>query len=52
MRARRAELETDPDRVLRVLRDGTRRANALAEQTLARAKRAMGLEFFDRVLKL
>ncbi len=52
MRARRAELEADPDQVLRVLRDGTRRANALAEQTLARAKRAMGLDFFDRVLKL
>ncbi|MEX0885990.1 MAG: tryptophan--tRNA ligase [Phycisphaeraceae bacterium] len=52
IRQRRGELEANPDRVLRILRDGTRRANGLAEQTLAHAKKAMGFDFFDRTLKI
>ncbi len=48
MRQRRAELEADPDRVMEVLYEGTSRANAVAEQTLWRAKQAMGFDFFPR----
>jgi tryptophanyl-tRNA synthetase len=48
MRARRAEF-TDA-RVLEILRAHTRRANALAEDTLARAKAAMRLDFGRRTL--
>lgn len=52
IRERRAELD-GPDgdeRALAVLRDGTRRANAVAEETLAMAKDAMGLGFGTRSL--
>jgi tryptophanyl-tRNA synthetase len=52
MRQRRAELERDPERVKRVLRDGTARANGVAEQTLLEAKRAMKYDFFSRELSL
>lgn len=51
MRQRRAELEADPDHVMAVLYDGTVRANAVAEQTLWRAKQAMKFDFFPRQLK-
>ncbi|MEM1164970.1 MAG: tryptophan--tRNA ligase [Planctomycetota bacterium] len=52
MRARRAELDGDAGdaRVLEILREHTTRANDVAEQTVAMAKEAMGLRFFDRVL--
>jgi len=52
MRQRRAELEADPDRVMDVLRTGTRKANDVAEDTLWRAKEAMKYDFFPRALKL
>jgi tryptophanyl-tRNA synthetase len=52
MRQRRAELERDPERVKRVLRDGTARANEVAEQTLLDAKKAMKYDFFGRELNL
>jgi tryptophanyl-tRNA synthetase len=41
-----------PDEVLDVLRDGTRRANAVAEETLALAKRAMKQDYFPRTLTM
>lgn len=50
MRERRARFE-GPDgdeRALAILKHGTRRANAVAEQTLALAKRAMKLDFGTR----
>ncbi|QOJ00814.1 MAG: tryptophan--tRNA ligase [Phycisphaeraceae bacterium] len=52
IRARRAELET-PDgerRVLSVIRDGVRKANRLAEETLAMAKKAMRIDFVVRTI--
>ena len=52
IRERRAQLE-GPDgdeRVIEIIKDSTARANDLAENTLARAKRAMGLAFFPRSL--
>jgi hypothetical protein len=35
-----------------VLRAGTRRANGVAEETLALAKKAMGQDYFPRVVAL
>lgn len=48
IRQRRAQFESQPDRVIQVLRDGTDRANTVAEQTLWMAKQAMGFDFFPR----
>ena len=42
-RARRAELEADPGYVDQVLKDGAAKAKALAGDTLARARKAVGL---------
>jgi tryptophanyl-tRNA synthetase len=52
MRRRRADLETPRGEahVLEVIRAGVRRANAVAEETLLLAKRAMGADFGPRVL--
>jgi tryptophanyl-tRNA synthetase len=54
MRARRAEFEGPEGEatVINVIRDGTRRANDLAEQTLWMAKEAMRLDFFRRELRV
>jgi tryptophanyl-tRNA synthetase len=52
MRERRAKYERDDAYVIDVLREGTRRANAVTEQTLAMAKDACGLGFFKRTLEL
>jgi len=54
MRARRAEYEGPggEDTVIDVIRDGTRRANEVAEETLWRAKEAMRLGFFRRDLSI
>jgi tryptophanyl-tRNA synthetase len=43
LRARRAEFAADPGVVDRVLRDGTDRARALADETLDRVREAMGM---------
>jgi tryptophanyl-tRNA synthetase len=50
MRARRATIGDDDARVLAILKDGCRRANATAEQTLEMARKAAGLHFFPRTL--
>lgn len=52
MRQRRAQLETPEGeaKVLGVIRDGLKRANATAEATLHAAKKAMGLDFGTRVI--
>ncbi len=52
IRDRRAQLEgADGDeRVIEIIRAGTARANAVAEETLDKAKSAMGLRFFGRGL--
>ncbi len=42
-RERRAELAEDPDRVWDILADGARRASAIAAETIAEAKAAVGL---------
>ncbi|MCK4874195.1 MAG: tryptophan--tRNA ligase [Phycisphaerales bacterium] len=50
MRERRAQYEGNDDIIIDILRDGTRRANELAEDTLASAKQAMRLDYFPRTL--
>jgi tryptophanyl-tRNA synthetase len=50
IRQRRLQYEKDPGEVLRVLREGTARANAVAEETLYAAKKAMGQDYFKRAL--
>jgi tryptophanyl-tRNA synthetase len=50
IRTRRKQYEARPDDVLDVLREGTRRANLVAEETLAMAKRAMRQDYFPRKL--
>ena len=52
MRERRAEYEGDDDVIVDILRDGTKRANVVAEETLAMAKDAAGLGFFERELRI
>ncbi len=52
IRARRAQWEKDPGAVLQVLKEGTRRANAVAEVTLVLAKRAIKQDYFPRKLEL
>jgi tryptophanyl-tRNA synthetase len=42
-RARRAELDQDPDRVWDILRDGAKRARTIAEQTMVEVREAIGL---------
>jgi len=43
IRARRAELERKPGHVEEILREGTRRARAIAQSTLAEVKSAIGI---------
>ncbi len=50
IRDRRKAFEARPDDVIDVLKAGTKRANILAEETLALAKKAMKQDFFPRVL--
>ena len=52
IRARRKEYEQRPAEVIDALRAGTRRANEVAEETLALAKRAMRQDYFARSLSL
>lgn len=52
IRTRRAELERRPDDVIDALREGTRRANEITEETIARAKQFMRQDFFPRRLAL
>lgn len=52
MQARRAayEGEAGEKKIVEIIRDGTARANTVAEETLARAKDAMGLGFWRRAI--
>jgi tryptophanyl-tRNA synthetase len=52
IRERRKTYEQRPDDVLDVLREGTKRANAVAEETLALAKKAMKQDYFGRTLTI
>ncbi|HVT90028.1 MAG TPA: tryptophan--tRNA ligase [Tepidisphaeraceae bacterium] len=52
IRTRRKAFESRPDDVLDVLRKGTARANEVAEETLALAKKAMKQDYFTRKISL
>jgi tryptophanyl-tRNA synthetase len=52
IRTRRKQFEQRPDDVMDALRQGTIRANAVAEETLALAKKAMRQDYFPRSLSL
>jgi tryptophanyl-tRNA synthetase len=51
-RARRAKIEAAPDQIVEALRRGTERANAVTEETLALAKKAMRQDFLSRSLRI
>ncbi len=50
IRSRRKQYEQRPDDVIDALRKGTRKANEVAEETLALAKKAMKQDYFARKL--
>ena len=50
MQERRVEYEGDDDTIIDIIRDGTARANVKTEETLAIAKEACNLGFFDRTI--
>ena len=52
IRTRRKHFEQRPDDVIDALRIGTKKANIVAEETLALAKKAMKQDFFPRTLSL
>src|SRR5262249_54148021 len=52
IRSRRKRYEDRPDEVMDALRAGTKRANVIAEETLALAKKAMKQDFFPRELEI
>lgn len=47
IRKRRAEYESQPDEVLKILKDGTAAARSKAAEVLARLKGAMKINYFD-----
>lgn len=51
IRTRRRHYEQRPDDVLDVLRAGTARANVVAEETIALAKKALHQDYFARTLR-
>lgn len=50
MRKRRLQYENDPAYIFQVLKEGTQKANVVAEETLKLAKAAMRQDFMDREL--
>src|SRR5207247_10278972 len=52
IRKRHSNFRQRPDDVMDALRQGTRKANTVAEETLARAKAALKQDFFARRLEL
>jgi tryptophanyl-tRNA synthetase len=52
IRKRHEHFRQRPDDVMDALREGTRKANAVAEETLHRAKAAMKQDFFPRSLSI
>ena len=52
IRQRRRHFEARPDDVMDALRIGTRRANVVAEETLALAKQKLRQDFFSRKLEM
>ncbi len=51
IREKRKELSKNVEEILRVLEDGTRKANTVADQTLKEVKEAMGINYDDTFKK-
>jgi tryptophanyl-tRNA synthetase len=47
IRAKRAELEQNPDKVREILRAGSAKANAKANETLTAVRNVIGLNYFE-----
>lgn len=47
IRERRQKLAEDPDELMRILAEGTKKANHIADETLSEVKQAMGIDYFD-----
>ncbi|UTB75505.1 tryptophan--tRNA ligase [Latilactobacillus curvatus] len=47
IRERRAEFEKNPEAVYKMLEEGSKKANAVAEQTLKEVRDAMGIDYFN-----
>ncbi|ANZ57360.1 tryptophan--tRNA ligase [Fructilactobacillus lindneri] len=47
IRTRRERFENDPDQVYQILKDGSQKANQVAEQTLQEVRNAMGINYFN-----
>lgn len=52
MRERRAVYVKDQNEVLRILQEGTAKANTIGEETLIKVKKAMKQDYFNRELKI
>jgi tryptophanyl-tRNA synthetase len=52
IRQRRLQFEKDPNYVMQVLKEGSDRANIVAEETLYLAKQALGQDYFKRKVKV
>jgi tryptophanyl-tRNA synthetase len=52
MRLRRHTFEKDPGQIIKILQEGTARANVVAEETLYMVKRAMKQDYFARKLSI
>ncbi|TMQ24076.1 MAG: tryptophan--tRNA ligase [Deltaproteobacteria bacterium] len=52
IRTRRKQYESHPEEVIEALRQGTRRANEVAEETIALVKKAMKQDYFGRRLSI
>ena len=46
IRGRRAELAKNPEKLMEILKEGTKKANLAADQTLSEVKQAMGINYF------
>lgn len=47
IRERRAEFEKNPEAIYKMLEEGSKKANAVAEQTLKEVRDAMGINYFN-----
>jgi len=46
IRERRAKLEKKPDYVLKILKKGTQKGREIAQETISKVRKAIGIEYF------
>ena len=47
IRTRREELARDPEAVMQILREGTKRARETAQKTIAEVRKAIKIDYFS-----